>query len=483
MKICDQNFTLILTPTVCALLLGLAALSGIHLGRTLGASEAYTAMAAGQPTYADVVRYSLRFDPGKPPLHALLVHGFTVTLGHSETVLRLPSLLFTLLTVALFIGLGNEMFGPAVGIAAAVLWGLNPLSIVFEAWARMYAMFVALSVAQLLLLWQLRSRPGAGRTIACGLLGAAMLYTHLGAALFLGAEAAIMMGASWRGERNRTAWAAVLLAAILFLPFLPIASRQIHGLIAGHWVDWIGPAHRTSPIRRAVTLIIAAALSAMLAFGPRVETDEREPIRWCAAIGLIPIIALVAGSIAIRPMFTIRYVAPSCAVLILLLGALLARLRQRRFRLATAGIATFLVCLFPYYPWKDSWRDMARVVSLGPPGEPVFFESGYVFSAADQDDPQQGFPQGFFRVPFDWYFSGANPRMTIDPSAPAAARQIMAAAATANHGAWLVSGLSDEKARAEMPADCFEIEKNAGSSYANLYHLVPFAGCHNVVRH
>ncbi len=454
-------------------MLAAASIYSLHIGRTLGASEAYSAMAAAQPSYGAVVHTALRFDQAKPPLYQILLHSLVLLLGDSETVLRIPSVLFSAIAVGLLMALGSEMLAPPIGIAAAVIWALSPPAIVCAAWARMYAMLIALALGQLLVLWRLRSRPTAKAVIGCALLGAAMLYTHLAALLFLGSEAALLGGAAIRGERTRAAWLALLLPAIAFAPFAPVAAAQAYQYLYGHWLDWIGPARRTSPVLKAAALIIASILIAGIISGPRLERDEHEPIRWCAAIGILPIIALAAGSIAIRPMFTVRYIAPSLAVLTLLLARLLGSLSQRTFRLATVGIATFLLSLLPYYPWHDPWRDVARIVTAASPVEPVFFESGYEASTAPSR-PDQGFPEGFLRVPFDRYFSGANPRMTVDPSAPEAARRTIANAA-ANGGAWLVSGLTEQKARAELPAGCFRIDKKAGSDHAALYHIAPLA--------
>ena len=110
----------------------------------------------------------------------------------------------------------------------------------YGSWARVYAMLVALSLGQLLILWRLRTRAAVGPVVACAVLEAAMLYTHLGSVLFLGAESAMLARGAWRGERNGAGWAALALGAIAFAPFVPIASLQIHELLAGHWLDWLG---------------------------------------------------------------------------------------------------------------------------------------------------------------------------------------------------------------------------------------------------
>ena len=456
-----------------ALMVAAGILYSLHLGRSFGASETYSALAASQSKYAAVIRMAERFDPGKPPLYQIVLHAFARIFGDREIALRSLSVLFSMVNVGLVLVLGTEMSAWPVGIVAAVMWALNPLAIIFGGWARMYAMLITTALGQFLALWRLRSRPGAGYVIACGLLGAAALYTHLGAALFLGAEALMLARTTWRGQPARSGWLALLISVILFLPFVPTASGQIHGLIFGHWVDWIGPAHHQRPLFKASVILAAGSITALLLFAPAIEGDEREPLRWCAAAGLIPIVALAAGSLAIRPMFAIRYVAPSVAVTVMLVAGSLGHLSERAFRLSSVIIITGLVCLLPFYPRYEPWRDTAALVAKGAPTEPVFFEAGFVASDEPIANAKEGFPQGYFRVPFDYYYSGSNPRRVIDPSQAALARETIARAATVNSGAWLVSGFTEQKAQAELPAGCFRVEKKASCSYAALYHVTP----------
>jgi hypothetical protein len=461
-----------------ALILAAGIIYSLHLGQTLASSEAYTAMVANQASYGAVWAAALRFDPGKPPLYPILLHGLIDSLGSSEIVLRAPSVICSMIGVGLVIALGGEMFDPMIGFAGAAIFALSPVTVFYGRFARMYAMLVALALAQLLTMWKLQSKPSAARIAGCGMLGAAMLYTHLGSALFLGAEAAVLASGTWRGKGNRAGWAALGLSLALFVPFLPVAALQVRQLVSGHWVDWIGPVHQIGRVQKAVVTLSAGAVVALLTFAPQMETDEREPIRWCAMIGILPVLALAAGSLAVRPMFSIRYVAPSLALLILLAARLLAFLGDRALGLSTFGIACFLFFVLPYYPGPDAWREIAGLVATsGSSAEPVFFESGYVGSTAAETNPQTGFPQGFFRVPFDHYFKGRNPRLMIDPSSPPMARRAIAAAAIANQGAWLISGLKNAQARAEMPTGCFKIEKKVHSGFADLYQIKPITHC------
>jgi hypothetical protein len=457
-----------------AVIIAVGLIYSIHLRRDLDATEAYTALAAGQASLGAAIRTVLRFDPGKPPLYQLLIHALVARFGQGEALLRAPSVIFSMVTAGLIFKLGEEMFEPAVGFGAAVLWAFSPPALIVGAWARMYAMLISLSLGQFLIMWRLREKSTIPRIAACGIIGAMMLYTHLGATLFLGAEAAILAGSAWRGERARSPWVALFISVLLFLPFAPTALSQLYGLINGHWVDWIGPAHQISVARKATALLTAGIFCIALAVAPRFEADSREPVRWCAAVGLIPIAALAAGSIAIRPMFAARYVLPSLALMVLLFCRGLAVIGAATLRRSATALATALVCLIPFYSWYQPWSDIARLISSGSAIQPVFFEPNFTDPGAH---PEEGFPQGFLRAVFERYFHGKNPRLLIDPSSAAAARKEIANAARAAGGAWLISGLTSERAREELPDRCFIVENKISSSSARLYHVVPLTNC------
>ncbi len=471
----DKNTGCPITLGLGALLLAVAGiLYSLHIRRPLDSSEAYTALAADQAGPAAVVRVAMRFDPGKPPLYQLMLHGLALGLGKSEVTLRAPSTIAATATVALLWALGGTLFEPSIGLAAALMWAVNPLAIIFAEWARAYALTIALSLAQLLALWKLRGeRWSPGMVITCALLGAAMLYTHLCTALILGAETAMLAGSAWRGERASGAWLALGLALAAFVPYLPVAADQMNTVVRGHLYDWMGYAGQTPLSYRALACAAGAAAIGALAFAPRLERDDREPIRWCAGIALIPAVLLLAGSVVVRPMFAIRYVSPSVAIAFLLLARGLAALGARAFRLSTVGIAAFMAFLYPCYGWYEPWRDIARIVASGSPEEPVFFEPIFTDSNDPLTDHGQGFPQGFLRPAFDHYFSGPNPRRAVDPSRPEQARRIIAQAAAAARGAWLVTTSDEQTARAELPTDCFRVERAAAGHDATLLHITP----------
>ena len=122
-----------------------------------------------------------------------------------EAALRAFSAAFGLAAVMLVYALADDLFGAETALIAAILWAFNPLALIVARWARMYSMFIALTLGSLLAMRKVEQRPNTPRVATLAVLGAAMLYTHLGAALMLAAEAALLVRDRWRGRRLRPA--------------------------------------------------------------------------------------------------------------------------------------------------------------------------------------------------------------------------------------------------------------------------------------
>src|SRR5271157_1704642 len=106
-----------------ALLISACALYGFHLGiKTLSTSEAYSELAARQPTLSAVVQSALQFDPGKPPLYHLGLHWFCALAGRSEISLRAFSVIWGLVDLGVLFALGEQFFGVETALAAVTIW-------------------------------------------------------------------------------------------------------------------------------------------------------------------------------------------------------------------------------------------------------------------------------------------------------------------------------------------------------------------------
>ena len=424
------------------------------LRRSIGSSEAYSALAASQPTMHLVAQKAMSLDPGKPVLYHLVLHFFSACFGPNEASLRAMSVIFALLAVAMVYLLADELFGPAVALAAALIWAFNPTAVLFAHWARMYSMFIALALAHLLFLVKLRRNPSPQLTILCGLLGAGMLYTHLGGVLILSAESAMIVRDFWlRGKSS--AWPAIVIAVALFSPFIPVAVTQSRSLLFDHWLDWIGAQSPQLSLGVKANLVVAIAMAGLwLVFGKRSADERSEALRWCMSIVLMPILLMVGACVLVRPMFQIRYLAPCWALTAVALAFALDTMGTRFRRLSVLAIAGSFAAAIPMYQStsNDSWRDIAgQMETRAAPAEAVVFEAGFFGPDRTIGGSTTGFPDGYYRVPFDFYFHAANPRMAVPASDPTAARRQISDELDKAGGVWLVSGKKFAEAMNEVP--------------------------------
>ncbi len=458
-------------------------------------AEAYSAYIASRPTIRAVFDASSNLDPGKGGgLYVLVLHWYCGFFGTGEAAMRAFSAAFAVANVILVFALASELFTAETALIAAMLWAFNPMALIVARWARMYSMFIALTLGSLLALRKMQEPPTAMRVVTFGFLGAAMLYTHLGGALMLGAETALLARNRWRGRPIGPGCVAIAIALILFAPIAPGSLAQVHSSAVGHRFDWIGDAHQTALAIKIAGLSVAGAIGLMLLFGPALRfdranpRDDSEPIRWCAIWSIFPVLALLIGSLALHPMFELRYIAPVTAGFAILIAAMLNFASTRLRNLAAVSIASsFLIVaiLFHlYHPRFELWRQIARAVErVHSPSQAVFFEAGYVMSVRqakglDADSLVEVLPAGYLRVPFDYYFDGPNPRVAINPFRPTVARETIARSARSHGGAWLVSHLSAADLAEELPSPGgFRRERvvDDASVSVSLYHIVPLA--------
>lgn len=445
-----------------------------HLGaNALGASEAYSAWAAAKPGAGAIVRTPVLHDPGKQVFYYVVLHYYTQIFGLSEISIRSLSVIFSLVTLALLFALGCEMFDDQTALAAAAMWAFNPLAVVFAHTARMYPMLIALALAHLLTLWRVRRRPSAGGAASCGVLGAAILYTHMGGILFIGAGAAMLIRDYIRGRRNPMAWLAMAITLALFAPYVPVARTQSETLIAGHWLDWIGTAYEYPFAIKIVSAAAAAAVAIWFVIGTATRSDRDDQLSWLGAWTILPVVMLAAGSIVIRPMFNPRYVAPSMATFALLIAAGIALVSVKWRNLLAAGFALACLIMLPFARSKPQpWRDVAGQVAAGGASDPVFFESGFVSNEKAANVPNAGFPFGYYSVPFDYYFSGANPRIAIPGFDAAAARMTIEERVSSAGGGWLVSWKDRDDVKSELPdANRFRVVETYRRPHLAIYRI------------
>ncbi len=274
-----------------------------------------------------------------PPGYYLALHYWRGLFGQSEAALRGLSAVCSTLVVLASYGLGRRLFDEPTGLLAALLVAFNPFQVYYAQEARMYAMLALWAVVSTWAMLDWLSDPSPserlGLKIRLGLWlyvpsAAAGLYTHY-AFLFVLLAQNVGVGLwLWAGRRSGDVgrrlltWLGVqALVALLYLPWLPTAWRQVtawpsegqsYDLLEALSQVWalltLGP---TIPVEAAVGGLAALAFVALLSLFPPVEADEGEEpaegdraygLRWglVALLVLVPV-GLILGLGLYRPAY------------------------------------------------------------------------------------------------------------------------------------------------------------------------------------
>ncbi|MCY3575060.1 MAG: glycosyltransferase family 39 protein [Chloroflexi bacterium] len=336
------------------------------------------------------------------PAYFLLLAGWTDVAGDSELALRLPSALFSLLSVAFAYSLGARLYGRLAGWAAAALVALNSFSIFYAQEARMYAMLAAIAGFSMCLFIQLlRGRGRRGRTVvAFGLVNALGIYTQivfalvmLGQALTVGwwllrARPPSSSPPTSQGEAKsppaRTVWQILVdyglancLAVLLFLPWLPHSLQQVFSrpnraqVLPPDEVLQVIAGHFAFGSNYALDMGLAwLVFGCLLLAGALPLGASRGGWRWLLLLAWlgISVVAYVALELTTRYL---RFLLPAQLAFALLLGRGLWILwPQRLSRLLAmlalaAALLTMLAGLDSFYQHSDFQRDDMRGLVRG----------------------------------------------------------------------------------------------------------------------
>ena len=206
-----------------------------------------------------------------PPFYYALLHFWTMVTGQSEFAHAFLSLFFGMVTIPLLAHLGLRLYGARTGVLAAFLVAANPASIWYAQEVRMYTLGVFLLLCALLLSLDFLLRPTTPRRsiIFYAIVSALALWTLYYSAFALLALNLFVLPWLWLQKRqNLWRWLIAQLGAlILFLPWLPIAMRQVFDPPVPPWRD-------ATPLAELLLKVGQEGMTA-LALGQSID-----PARW-----------------------------------------------------------------------------------------------------------------------------------------------------------------------------------------------------------
>ncbi len=313
-----------------------------------------------------------------PPLYFLLIHAWSGLCGSLDPAcLRMPSALFSVLTVWPLFLVVRHLSGRGAALVASLLFTLNNHQYLYAHEVRGYALLLLLTVTAAW--WMLRPEPRLPRmrvaVLAVILTG--FVYTH-----FFGWLVIALFGAftlflpEWRAARK--AWViALVLATVLHLPYAWIFWERASSTLSNG--TWLAPRRAeemwhmvrrwsNEPVVALMLLLPIAVVGSRVRFG---HAALRTGLWWLAG----PLVGLWLVQLFV-PMYVDRYLLFASPGLYLLAGHALTNLvYSERWRWLAPTVAVCAMA-FTFSPWKDHGRHPSHVVKAvmtwSGPGSPTY---------------------------------------------------------------------------------------------------------------
>lgn len=344
-----------------------------------------------------------------PPLYYLLLKGWAFVFGTSEISLRIPSVVFAVLTIYVIYKIGLLLKRPVAAISGSLLVSLSGLHIYYSQEARMYslaALFVSLFLYFSL---QFFIRKQRIHLFQMSLISILIFLTDY-VAMFIVPSVIVLLLMS-RSHRKQMRWlfAAYIPFIVVFALFWPVLSSQlsIGSNISSNSVEWsavlgkvnfknillipikfmIGRIGYDSKIIYALVIVVGFAMySIALSSIMYINKNKRKEINFLICIILITLLLVVCTGFIfpIISYFRLLFLIP---IILLLVGIGLEEIPSDRFLPLLLLLIVFnsLVSyryLSNYRFWREDWRWAANYIR----NESINSSSAIVFPAESQKE-------------------------------------------------------------------------------------------------
>ena len=292
---------------------------------------------------------------------------FWIHLGSSVSFLRLLSVIPGVATVPVIFALGEDLFSPAAGLFASLLFALNAFHISYSQAARGYSLAVFLISLSCWLFIRTVREPTTGNCIAYVLVSTAAFYSHFFAAFVLLAQCvAVIFCRPARAVIARQALL-MLLVGVLGIPLFLFAAVHKTGQIS-----WAQPVN-AKDVYHFFTYLSGSGLKFILSIGALVLAATEYlrtrlsgahegtgwPFTFLATWLLLPLLTTLLISIW-KPVFSPRFLLICLPAFLLLVGRGLSVIRPAYARYAVAAVFVFswVTALPSYYrePGIEDWK-------------------------------------------------------------------------------------------------------------------------------
>ncbi|HEY2663395.1 MAG TPA: glycosyltransferase family 39 protein [Candidatus Binataceae bacterium] len=304
-------------------------------GRQLSADEGATWAAAAAPSSAEVVRLQALLNPGKLPLHELLLHFWIAIFGDGAVAMRALSALLGTAAIALVFAVARELFRAQerrdedlIAAASAMTFAVSLITIKYSREARMYSLLLCATLAQVWFFVRVLRRSSLREIVGLVVFTAMILATHSTSTFLIAAQLGWLVWRSLRrGGSKGTLGAAIGLTGgvVLLTPMLPSALRSSAAAVDSGAIDWIPHPTLWEPVailNKATGTFAFPIIAGLATFGAvRRWTRDLEAIQLLLLWLWVPMLLELGLSYALKPLLLERYVL-SCFVPLMTLAGL-----------------------------------------------------------------------------------------------------------------------------------------------------------------
>lgn len=420
-----RRVSLILEPAVC----GAAIAFGVFLRvfrfwePSLWLDELATAHVAAAPDLATLLQRSrLAFDP---PLHHLLARVF-LWFGANEFLLRLPSLLFGLGSIAILIQCLRRWMGLRGALYAGALFALNSRAILHSQDARMYGLGLFLTTLSIYALLRVIDGGGARWLVLYGVVTAALAYNHIVYTSVAAAEIAIA-GAMWALKQGNAVQIRRLLQVqglvmLAWVPLIPLvlSVRGSRTKIYEGWTAFPNGAWFQELFEWPEVIFLVMTVPGLLFLvkrraALRPANSAESALLWLGMVlaAMWPA-AIVSARLRVVNILQPRYLLPSLIGILLVAGFCLAKSNEPFLRIGMCvylalGTGFQVLVAKKYGPWvgvlgNQDWRAASEWLQQRyRPGDVVLLRSGLAVARAWS--PQEPGVQDFLACPLDRFYN------------------------------------------------------------------------------
>jgi uncharacterized membrane protein len=330
-----------------AITVGVVARAFSLVVRPLWADEIFTLTVARKS--ASEILAALRVDSG-PPLHYLFAHVLLAPFGPApglpDVLVRVLSLVASLLHLPLLFVVARRLERPEMGLPAAALYSVFPLAVAYAAEGRAYALASLLALLAFERALALRERPRPLTALGLTLAAAGAVLTHYLAVFPVAALAILALDA--RPAARHALVLSGLAAAALAATWVPIALAQPHASMAWSMEAGFASALRDFPANLAFGAPAGGPAMTALGVAGALLLAALFARAWRGAFSPVTrVLGLSLALLALAELGAGTLVLPERTALVFLPFAVLLLAAAPPFVLAAAGtLATALLALW-----------------------------------------------------------------------------------------------------------------------------------------